>query len=127
MSAHWSPFKHTSDERAHADDGRKDDTLLPNDQPLDATASQLPDDVIPYSHPRRAATFARVQDDEEAVSPLPEPSTARLPETHEPQNSSGERLLSTGQARLDRVYDCLIALGLRRRARLHQVAAQAEE
>jgi hypothetical protein len=36
-------------------------------------------------------------------------------------------LLSTGQARLDRVYDRLIALGLRRRARLHQVAAQAEE
>src|SRR5947208_157948 len=33
---------------------------------------------------------------------------------------------SSAQARLDRVYDRLIALGLRRRARLRQIAAQTE-
>jgi hypothetical protein len=34
MSAHRSPFKHTSDVRVYADDGRKDAILLRSEQPL---------------------------------------------------------------------------------------------
>jgi hypothetical protein len=125
MSAHRSPFKHTSEARSdgpvHADDGRKDVSLLHNEQPMaqatdethrpDAAVdalerlgnlsdhahcgSQLPDGVIPYSRPRRAhppaPPLGRVQHDEGAVSPLPEPSAELLPTGQRCTLTDGER------------------------------------
>jgi hypothetical protein len=144
------------DEPPHADGPRKDDNSLHNEQLLckarddragtpgrhrsapshcagrsDGSYSQLQSGAIPYSRSRRAhrpgTTLARAQDDEGVASLPPEPSAEQLPQAREPQSPADARLLSTGQARLDRVYERLVALGLRRRARLHQIAAEAEE